>query len=39
MVKFGVESLERWGMAAAMADPKRIARLVRRIEPKDKVSV
>jgi protein SCO1/2 len=39
MVKFGVESLERWGMAPAMADPKRIARLVRRIEPKDKVSV
>ena len=39
MVKFGVESLERWGMAPAMANPKSIARLVRRLEPKSKVSV
>ncbi len=39
MLKYGVESLERWGMTAALGDPKQIAKYVRRIEPKSSLSV
>ena len=39
MLKYGVESLERWGMTAALGDPKQIAKHVRRIEPKSSLSV
>ena len=32
-VKFGIESLERWGMAPALGDPKYLAEYVRWMEP------
>jgi len=33
VVKFGIESLERWGMAPAMSDAKYLAEYVRWMEP------
>jgi protein SCO1 len=33
VVKFGIESLERWGMSPAMGDPKYIAEYLRWMEP------
>jgi protein SCO1 len=33
VVKFGIESLERWGMSPAMSDPKYIAEYLRWMEP------
>jgi protein SCO1/2 len=35
-VKFGIERLERWGMCAALGNPKYIARYVEWLEPKGK---
>ncbi len=33
VVKFGIESLERWGMSPALGDPKYIAEYLRWMEP------
>jgi protein SCO1/2 len=33
VVKFGIESLERWGMSPALGDPKSIAEYLRWMEP------
>jgi protein SCO1/2 len=33
VVKFGIERLERWGMAPALGDPKYLAEYVRWMEP------
>ena len=33
VVKFGIEALERWGMAPALGDPKYLAEYVRWMEP------
>ncbi len=33
VVKFGIESLERWGMSPALGDPKAIANYLRWMEP------
>ena len=33
VVKFGIEPLERWGMAPALGDPKYLAEYVRWMEP------
>ena len=33
VVKFGIESLERWGMCPALGDPKYIAEYLRWMEP------
>ena len=33
VVKFGIESIERWGMSPAMGDPKYIAEYLRWMEP------
>ncbi|WP_262964888.1 SCO family protein [Methylobacter psychrophilus] len=33
VVKFGIESLERWGMAPALGDPKYLAEYIRWMEP------
>ncbi|MCX7084407.1 MAG: SCO family protein [Methylococcales bacterium] len=33
VVKFGIESLERWGMAPALGNPKYLAEYVRWMEP------
>ena len=36
MVKFGIESLERWGSAPSMTNPKYLAEYVRWLEPNGK---